>query len=457
MRLISMICCATIALAGCSTIYRSSDVIPGAGDGTQVRVVPLNGETVIQANRAPYAPQSLPDAYARSAGTGAGLVGRGAGRLPEAPSTQEGARNRRLALKPPPSVPQMPYQIGVGDVVMLATPSTRNTLEQLTGLLAAQNSRNGYTVQDDGSVNIPDVGRIRIGGLTIEDAEELLFQKLVEAQFDPTFSLEIAEFNSRRVSVGGAVGKPGVLPITLTPLYLSEALAAAGSVSVPDIDVSSVRIYRDGDLYQIPLTDFYASPDLQNTRLVSGDAVFVDTDFNLNRAERFFEQQIRLKQTTLAARAQELSELNTAITLRRSDNAEQRSTFEAREALGANGRDYVYLAGEVDNQTRYPLPYERQATLADALYDAGGGIARETGDVSQVYVLRASSDPREFGAVTAWHLNASSAANLTLATKFQLRPDDVIFVAENPVTKWGRTLRQITPSLITTPVAAAVN
>lgn len=457
MRLMTMICCAALAVAGCSTVYRSSDVIPGSTDGTQVRVVPLTGETVIQANRAPYAPQSLPSAFSQSAGTGAGLAGRGVGVLPDAPSTQAGARNQQLVLNSPPPISPGAYRIGVGDVVMLATPSTGNTLEAISGLLAAQNSRSGYTVQDDGSINIPDVGRVRIAGLTIEDAEELLFQRLVEAQFDPTFSLEIAEFNSQRVAIGGAVGKPAVLPITLTPLYLNEALAAAGSVAAANIDVTSVRIYRDGQLYQIPLADFYSSPDLQNIRLVAGDSVFVDSDFDLNRAERFFEQQIRLKQTTLAARAQALSELNTAVSLRRNDNAERRANFEAREALGASDRDYVYLTGEVDKQTRYPLPYERQASLADALYDAGGGIARETGDVSQIYVLRASSDPREFGAVTAWHLNASSAANLTLATRFELRPDDVIFVAENPVTKWGRTLRQITPSLITTPVAAAVN
>ncbi|WP_293573235.1 polysaccharide biosynthesis/export family protein [Phaeobacter sp.] len=457
MRLISLICCAGLALSACSTIYRSSSILPGTRQGTEVRVVALDPATVLEANQTPYAPKSLPDAYKESAGTAAGRSGRGVGSLPNAPSTQTGARNQELTVTRPPRIQPSPYRVGVGDVVMLATPSTRNTLEELTGLLAAQNSRNGYTVQDDGAINIPDVGRARIAGLTIEEAEELLFQKLVEAQFDPTFSLEIVEFNSQRVAVGGAVGKPAVLPITLTPLRLSEALTAAGSVSATNIDVTTVRLYRAGEVYQIPLKALYERPDLQAIRLISGDSIFVDSDFDINRAERFFEQQIRLKSISLAARAQELSELNSAIAQKREDNAEKRAAFEAREALGATERDFVYLTGEFDTRTRYPLPYEQQATLADALFDAGGGISRETGDVSQVYVLRASSDPRVPEEVTAWHLNARSAANYILATKFELRPDDVIFVAENPVTKWGRTLRQITPSLITTPVAAAVN
>jgi polysaccharide export outer membrane protein len=360
-------------------------------------------------------------------------------------------------LRPPPAVDPGPYRIGVGDVVMLATPATRSTVAELSGLLAAQNSRNGYTVQDDGAINIPDVGRVRLAGLTVDEAEAAVFQQLVDNQINPAFSLEISEFNAHRVSVGGAVRMPAVLPVTLTPLYLDEALTAAGSVSVPDLDFASVRIYRDGTLYQIPMAEFFASGRLQRTRLIAGDSVFVDTEFQLDRAESYFEQQIRLSQTRLDGRALALDELATEVGLRRADLVEARDNYMAQVDLDAVAQDYVYLTGEVQRQARYPLPYGRQATLADALYDRAEGIAPRTGDVSEVYVLRASTDPREMGAVTAWHLDARQAANLTVATRFQLRPDDVIFVSENPVTRWGRTVSQITPTLITAPILAAAN
>ena len=57
----------SLALAGCSTVYRSSRVVPGANDGTQVRVVPINGETVYQANKSPYNPQTLPAIFSITA------------------------------------------------------------------------------------------------------------------------------------------------------------------------------------------------------------------------------------------------------------------------------------------------------------------------------------------------------------------------------------------------------
>ncbi len=442
---------ALAAVAGCGAVYRTSSVVPGVGDGTNVRVVPLTAETVVQANRAPFEPKTLPAVFSMTAGGGSGL--RGAGALPE-PTFDPEARPGALALRVPPAANPGAYEIGVGDVVLLSTPSTGSTVEQLSGLLAAQNARQGYTVQDDGSINIPNVGRVRIAGLTIEDAEAALFQKLVENQFDPTFSLEIAEFNSRKVSIGGAVGTPGVVPVSLTPLYLGDALAAAGGVSVEDQDFASVRIYRDGTLYQIPLTTLYERPDLLRTRLIDGDAVFVDTEYELGQAQSYFEQQITLVGARQQARAAALNELQLEVNLRRSELTEARTNYQSRIELGADNRDYVYLTGEVGKQSRFALPYDRKANLADAMFSDATGVKVETGDISQIYVLRASSDPRDFGAVTAWHLDTRNAANYALSTRFELRPDDIVFIAQQPITKWNRAVAQVVPSLISITNAA---
>ena len=433
-----------LSLAGCGAVYRSPSVVEGAAGGANVRVLDLNPETVVQANRSPYTPQTLPAFFSQTAGSGSGL--RGAGALP-VPPVQSESRPAALEMRLPPAADPGPYEIGIGDVVLLATPRTGSSVEQLSGLLAAQNSRQGYTVQDDGSINIPDVGRVRIAGLTIEDAEAALFQRLVENQIDPTFSLEISEFNSRKISIGGAVAAPTVVPVTLTPLYLEEALAAAGGITVQDQDYASIRLYRDGTLYQIPLTQLYSRASLTKTRLLPGDAIFVDTEYELSQAQDYFTQQITLVQARQTARSSALAELQAEVGLRRANLDETRSNYKARVDLGADDRQYVYLAGEVGKQSRFALPFERTASLADALYDSNG-VASSTGDVSQIYVLRSSSDPREFGAITAWHLDARNAANFALAPRFELRPDDIIFIAQQPVTKWSRAVSQILPQIL---------
>ncbi len=433
-------------LNACGIAYISPTV---SEHDQKVRVVPLTPETVLVANRSSYAPRQIPDVFFRNAENRSGL--RGPAATPP-PSLSEQQRPASLTSRIPPEQNPEPYRIGVGDVVLLATKSAGGTVEELSSLLAAQNSRQGYTVQDDGAIALPDVGRVFLEGLTLEEAESLLFQRLVESQIDPTFSLEISEFNSKRVSVGGAVAAPAVVPITLTPLRLDEAIAIAGGIATADADFASIRIYRSGRLYQIPLSQYLGMPELQKTLLVSGDNIFVDTEFELDKARAYFEEQIALAEFRQQSRVQALAELTAEVELRRAALVEVRGNFQERITLDAVDRDYVYLTGEVAQPGRFTLPFGHQATLADALY-ADGGFSSETGNPAQVYVIRGSDS--DFGAVTAWHLDARAVTNLVLATKFELNKNDIIFIAEQPVTRWNRVVQQLVPSLITSGTAVA--
>ena len=67
-----------LTLASCGTVYRTPEVVEGVAGGTNVRVMNLTAESVIQANRSAYAPRSLPDVFSRTAGSGSGLRGTGA-------------------------------------------------------------------------------------------------------------------------------------------------------------------------------------------------------------------------------------------------------------------------------------------------------------------------------------------------------------------------------------------
>lgn len=116
-------------------------------------------------------------------------------------------------------------------------------------------------------------------------------------------------------------------------------------------------------------------------------------------------------------------------------------------------REYVYLVGEVNNQSRFPLPYGHTASLADVLYDQGG-FDTETGDPSQIYVLRDGVFEGRAGRIVAYHLDASNVVHLMNATEFEMRPRDIVFIEEQPITKWNRALQQLFPALIRQASAA---
>ena len=122
---------------------------------------------------------------------------------------------------------------------------------------------------------------------------------------------------------------------------------------------------------------------------------------------------------------------------------EVRTNFKDQLELGAIQPDFVYLTGAVASPSRFPLPFGQRATLADALYD-NGGFEDRTANPQQIYVLRGSTvNPTQ---LTALHLDAVNAVSLILATRLELRPNDIIFMAEQPITRWNNVLSQVTPT-----------
>jgi polysaccharide export outer membrane protein len=433
----------TIAvLQGCGAAYISPQV--HTEEGT-VSVVPLTAETIAMANQRPYTPRSIPAAFTQQALPNAGNGVLGIGALPQLGNAPQSAQ---MVSRIPPSIDPGPYQIGVSDVVRLTTRSAGN----IDALTVAQDLRATYTVQDDGAISIPAIGRVVVQGLTPAQAEARLFERFVNARIDPTFSLEMAEFHARTVVIGGSVAAPASVPITLTPLYLDDAISRAGGAAASDLTDASIRIYRDGTLYQIPMAQYLSVAQYRKIRLFGNDSVYIDTTSALDQAQIYFEQQITLAQTQHQAQAQSLAALNAELDQRRATLAVRRTNFQDQLALDAVARDYAYLTGEVGAPGRFTLPFGRQATLADALFSAGG-FSSETANSAQIYVLRGAHD----GGVTAWQLDARNVANLVLATHMNLRPNDIIFIAEQPVTRWHRVVQQIVPSLITSGAGLAAN
>ena len=303
----------------------------------------------------------------------------------------------------------------------------------LNGLIASQNSQRGFRVQDDGAVSIPDIGRVFVGGLSLQEAESTVYQRLLAGGVAPSFSIEITEFNSQKVSISGNVKSPGILPLTFQPLYIDEAIYASGGFTISDASFIIVRLYRNDSIYQIFGPEIYNQNDTNRILLKDGDTIVVDVTDE-------FDRILGLRQEAEAKRLQELESQTEA-------NANNASSLLSRMKYGSIPREYVYIIGEVVKQSRYTLPFEHKAVLADALLESSGGMLSLTGNPKQIYVLRGGEDLKNFAPITALHLDAKNAANFLLATRLELRPKDVVFVGTQPITNWNRMINQIIPSL----------
>ena len=78
-------------------------------------------------------------------------------------------------------------------------------------------------------------------------------------------------------------------------------------------------------------------------------------------------------------------------------------------------------------------------TLADILFVKEGVLNNGLSKRSEVYLLRGRNPS------TAFHLDAQNVSRLLVAAKTELRPNDIIYVAERPIISFARTLREISP------------
>jgi len=94
-----------------------------------------------------------------------------------------------------------------------------------------------------GNVSLPLIGTIAVGGLTAQEAERLIAGKLSERFLqDPQVGVFIKEFTNQRVTIEGAVQKPGIYPMRGQTTLL-RALALAGGQGTMS-DMHEVMIFR---------------------------------------------------------------------------------------------------------------------------------------------------------------------------------------------------------------------
>ncbi len=211
-------------------------------------------------------PEETPIAVARRAKASASSA-----RLP--------GRRRALALLlvgalaacgPPPKPLDLPTPIevttlGVGDVF-----EVRVVVE--AGLPVS------YTVAPDGTIDFPYIGRIQVAGLEPQDISSLIRKKLIEREIlvDPSVSVSMKEYNSKRVELIGEVSKPGSIPL-VPGMTLLRAISIVGGFTAMArrSDVAVRRKVKGGTRAATVSVQDIIDNRIPDPLLQAGDSVYV--------------------------------------------------------------------------------------------------------------------------------------------------------------------------------------
>ena len=144
-------------------------------------------------------------------------------------------------------------------------------------VLNTQGIMSGYTVDSDGYIDFPVLGKILVAGLTREEAEETIKEELLDSRQikDPVV---IIEFMNLGFSILGEVNKPGRYKIDRDRFTVLDAIGLAGDLTINGRRDNVLLVRHDGSkdhTYTMNLMDarkLYASPAFY---IQQGDVIYV--------------------------------------------------------------------------------------------------------------------------------------------------------------------------------------
>jgi polysaccharide export outer membrane protein len=273
----------------------------------------------------------------------------------------------------------------------------RPTLPPGTAAPERSSTLPAQVIELDGTVNVPFAGRVRIAGMTPAQAGRQVERALEGKALQPQAIVTLVSTVTELVTVGGSVGRPGPIALTVRGERVLDVIAAAGGAKYESYD-SDVQLVRRGRAAIVNMRRIVDDP-AENVRVQPGDSIYVSYD----------------------------------------------------------PRSYSVL-GSALKVSHYNFGYER-VNLAEAIAQAGGSTDNLS-NIGGIYLLRyepkelvgrilSPNDPRRSDLPTlaaegrypvAYHVNLRQAQGYFLSQAVQMRDKDTILITNADTTELQKIL-----------------
>ncbi len=142
-------------------------------------------------------------------------------------------------------------------------------------------SSHKLTIDREGNIVIPYLGKISVIGKTMEEARESINKELNKQYSNVEFNINLTDVQDIRIMVLGNLETPGYYAVS--PFCrLVEAVAKAGGPN-SNGSLSDIELFRDGkQIISFNIYDFLSKKDeTKNVRLKHGDTIFIPQVQNL--------------------------------------------------------------------------------------------------------------------------------------------------------------------------------
>lgn len=147
-------------------------------------------------------------------------------------------------------------------------------------------------VNSNGQISLPLIGGVMAGGRTIPELESDLATKYAAGYLQkPQVTVFVKEFTSQRITVEGAVNKPGIFPITGRTTLL-QAIAMSEGVDDKTADLAGIIVMRQvGGKKQAAVFDLrqVRKGNIEDPQLYGDDVIVVEQSGSKTAFRRFIE------------------------------------------------------------------------------------------------------------------------------------------------------------------------
>jgi polysaccharide export outer membrane protein len=233
-----------------------------------------------------------------------------------------------------------------------------------------------------GNILLPNVGSISAVNRTIDDVHKEISTILVGKGLKPNFQLELKGFGSRKAYLVQKNVGSKVIPLNNSNTTLRQLLLESNSTSIPAISLAVITLKRNGQEFRMT-SDQILDPKAPNIWVADNDHIEIE---NL--------------------------------------------TYKPGQVFALSG------AG---NAQMVMIDPSKRETLADILFTPRGVLNNLMAKRSEVYLLRGQNPS------VAYHLDAQNVSRILVAAKTELRPNDIVYVADRPIISFSRMLAEIDP------------
>lgn len=278
------------------------------------------------------------------------------------------------------------YRISTSDVLsinLIEYPNITPSNNNNNNASASNPYAAGYPVDQQGYIQFPLVGRVKASGLTVSQFTNNLRGQLQRYLKYPDPQVKVVNFRGSKFFIDGAVKQPGEFNMADAPISLYGAISMAGGATTEG-DSNSVVLTRRGVQYELGLRD------LQDMGISASQIYLQDGDsIHINRLDR----------------------------------------------------NKVYVLGEFGEIKPLEIP-DHGLTLTQVVGQSKG-LNPSTSNAAKVYVVR---DHGNASHTDIYHVNLQTVTNLALANRFEMHPNDIVYVDPTGLTRWNRFINSVLPS-----------